>query len=270
MCTVTVIPLVGSVGGRSASRLGFRLVINRDELRTRPIASRPSVVALINGRAAAWPVDPAGGGTWVGAGAHGLAMATMNVNPTPKPALPPSGEMISRGTLIPMMLDAESARSAIARLASVDTGRMPPFRVIAADARDIIEASWDREELSVTMRPLQACCFVSSGLGDVRAQPRLALFDAYLGERGVSTQAQDAFHAHQWSDRPEISVRMDRPDARTVSTTSVRVLGESGAGGVVMDYRDDAGACRVVVAPLCALGEDEPAACAAAGEPGPC
>lgn len=270
MCTVTVIPLVGSTGEPHAPRLGFRLVINRDELRTRPIASRPSLLTLANGRAGAWPVDPAGGGTWVGVGAHGLAMATMNVNPTPKPAMPPVRELISRGTLIPMMIDAESARSAIARLASVDTGRMPPFRVVAVDGRDVIEASWDRSELRVSMRPLQACCFVSSGLGDVRALPRLGLFDALVGERGVSVQTQDSFHRHQWADRPEISVRMARSDARTVSTTSVRVYGESGSGGVVMDYRDDDGDVRVVVSPLRERAEDQPAACATAGEPRPC
>jgi len=272
MCTVTVIPLVGPLGESRALRAGFRLVINRDELRTRPIAQRPVTVTLPNGCAGAWPVDPAGGGTWVGAGAHGLAMATMNVNPTPKPSMPAAKELISRGTLIPMMLDAESARSAIARLASVDTAKMPPFRVIAVDGRDIIEASWDRVDLNVTMRPMQACCFVSSGLGDVRAMPRLGLFDVMVGEHGVSQRMQDSFHRHQWSERPEISVRMERPDARTVSTTSVRVFGESGSSGVVMDYRDDSGECRVVIAPLDAGLDDAPAACATAGRPGraPC
>jgi hypothetical protein len=270
MCTVTVIPLFGPGGGRCGTRAGFRLVINRDELRTRPIATRPSVATLSNGLRGAWPVDPAGGGTWVGVGAHGLVMATMNVNPTPKPSLPPAKELISRGTLIPMMLDADSAHAAVSRLAGVDTARMPPFRVVAVDGRDVIEASWNREELNVTLRPLQACCFASSGLGDVRAEPRLGLFDAWMGERGVSPAAQDAFHTHQWADRPEVSVRMCRSDARTVSTTSVRVYGDSGADGIVMDYRDDDGECRVVVTPLRGRDEDEPAACATAGEPGPC
>lgn len=269
MCTVTVIPLPGP-GEERGARRGFRLVINRDELRTRPIAHRPSLTVLGNGRRGAWPVDPAGGGTWVGAGAHGLAMATMNVNPTPKPAMPPASELISRGTLIPMMLDADSARSAVARLAGVDTARMPPFRVIAVDAQNVIEAWWNREELNVSMRPLQACCFVSSGLGDIRAEPRLGLFDAIFGKRGVSPATQDGFHRHQWPDRPEISVRMCRPDARTVSTTSVRVYGEGGSDGVVMDYRDDEGDCRVVVSPLRDCAEGKPAACATAGEQGPC
>lgn len=269
MCTVTIIPLAVQSRPPRGSRVGFRLVINRDEARTRPTAQRPSLMTLANGRVAAWPVDPAGGGTWIGAGAHGLTLAAMNVNPTPRPSLPPAKELISRGTLIPMMLDADSAHGAIERLASVDTARMAPFRLVAVDGRDIIEARWDWKDLVVSMRPLQACCFVTSGLGDERAMPRLALFDAWMAERGVSSEAQDAFHRHQWPDRPEISVCMARPDARTVSTTSVRVACEGEDEGVVMDYRDDDGACRVVVAqsPV----ESAAARCgASAGEPGQC
>jgi len=49
---------------------------------------------------------------------------------------------------------------------------------------------------------------------------------------GSSASAQDAFHTHQWPDRPEISVFMERSDARTVSRTRVEV----GPRAVTMRY----------------------------------
>jgi hypothetical protein len=179
-------------------------------------------------------------------------MAAMNLNPDPNPRLPPLDTLISRGMLIPSMIDADDAPRAIARLATIDPERYAPFRVIAVDHRTVVEATWDRVELMVRRRPMGPVCFVSSGLGDHFAAPRLQLFDAWFAERGVSTLAQDDFHRHRWSDRPEISVNMSRADARTVSTTAVTVGGADDDDRVVIDYRDDDGPCRMVVAPAAA------------------
>lgn len=208
---------------------------------------RPVLRTLGDGRIAAWPIDPAGGGTWVAAGSHGLAMAAMNLNPSPAPKLPPADTLISRGMLIPSMIDADDAPRAIARLATIDPERYAPFRIIAADANTVIEATWDRKDLTVRQRVLGAVCFVSSGLGDHLVTPRLDLFDAWLAEHGTSAVAQDSFHRHRWSDRPEISVNMSRDDARTVSTTSIDVVeGHT----VVMNYRDDDGPYRLDITPI--------------------
>jgi len=67
-------------------------------------------------------------------------------------------------------------------------------------------------------------CLVSSGLGDTLVRPRLELFDQEVLNPGVTPARQDAYHAHRWPDRPEISVAMERAAARTVSRTIVEVV----------------------------------------------
>lgn len=231
MCTLTLIP----------TECGFRLVTNRDESRQRPRALAPALREA-SGCRAVWPVDPRGGGTWVAATDAGLALSILNYNPAPAGELPVPPRAQSRGAIIPAIIGAGASSEAITALASLDLERFLPFRLVAADREAIAVGRWDGEALSVERRALAPSCFVSSGLGDALVAPRLELFDRWMAERGATAEAQDAFHEHQWPDRTEISVRMSRPDARTVSTTTVEVDGNAGAAASVrMGHRDDDG-----------------------------
>lgn len=212
MCTLTIIPLRG----------GFRLVTNRDESRTRARATPPRAVR-VGGVSAAWPVDPAGGGTWVAVSGRGLALSVLNLNERPARELERRADDLSRGLLIPELIGAESAERAASALAERELVRFMPFTLIAADARRLVSARWDRERLEVSSRSLGGACFVSSGLGDALVADRLPLFAELVASRGWTADSQDAFHAHRWPERPERSVLMSREDARTVSRTVVEV-----------------------------------------------
>lgn len=223
MCTVSIIPLAGG---------GFRLVSSRDELRARPPAKGPARVPLPRGGHAIWPRDPKGGGTWVAAGEHGVALTILNRNLEPAPDLV-GVELASRGRIIPALIDSSDGAEAVGRLRAGTLEAFAPFRLIAVDAFDagrprVLEASWDRAGLDVVEHGSGPVCFVSSGLGDSRVAPRVPLFEAMV--RGdPSPEAQDAYHAHFWPDRLPISVWMARREARTVSVTRVRVApGEDG------------------------------------------
>lgn len=214
MCTVTII----------ATRTpGLRLVTNRDVLRDRAEATAP---AWHTDRRipAVWPTDPDGGGTWVGASDSGLVLCLLNNNPEPPIDVSNVPGLTSRGVVIPRLIDSLDAPRAIEGLSSLDLSVFAPFRLVACDLRNgrprIVVGDWDRQSLRVTEHETPAC-FVSSGLGDSKALPRLPLFDQRVREGDPATQ--DAFHRHRWSQRPEISVLMSRPDARTVSITSVDV-----------------------------------------------
>ncbi len=240
MCTVSVIPLPGA---------GFRLVTNRDESRGRAAADPPEwrgpptlpVRAL-------WPTDTHAGGTWVAAAETGLALALLNVNvPGAESATPRAGRR-SRGLLIPSLIDARSTAEAADRLAAADLVRFDPFRLVAVqpDAEGVprsLDARWDGEHLHLTAHGQAAICFASSGLGDEVVLPRLPLFEELVVSSGPTPDAQDAFHAHRWPHRPEISVLMSRDAARTVSVTAVevvpapRVTPRSGPWLVRMAYR---------------------------------
>ena len=73
----------------------------------------------------------------------------------------------------------------------------------------------------------------SSSLGDDLVDaPRRLLFDTMFANNRDWLAAQRQFHAHQWTSRPDISIRMERPDARTVSRTTIDV----GSQRIAVDY----------------------------------
>jgi len=215
MCTVSVIPTNDG---------GFRLVTNRDELRTRPPGLPPQRRSLGAGRFAMWPVDGESGGTWVAATENGLALAMLNLNLDPAPPGPDASVAQSRGHVIPTVVESIDAARAAACLHDMDLSPYKPFRLVAADVVRVVVARWDGNDLSLESQALGPVCVVSSGLGDhLVQQPRLELWEEMVVKAGTSPTTQDAFHAHVWADRPHLSVKMSREDAQTVSKTTVRV-----------------------------------------------
>lgn len=220
------------------------MVSSRDEQRSRPPATPPAWHTT-NGTRAIWPTDTLAGGTWIAASQHGLVLAILNLNPDPPVNLRGVRGLLSRGGVIPALIAQPDAASAMEGLRHLPLDRFAPFRLIAASGAGdqssgrVLEARWDRDALALREHSGPAVCFVSSGLGDHLVKDRLGLFVTSLAGE-VSAGAQDEFHNHQWADRPEVSVRMSRSDARTVSVAAANVLSVPGAGTmwrVSMDYR---------------------------------
>lgn len=229
MCTVTIIR--GSLGG-------VRVVTSRDESPRRAAAEPPTWHTLRSGGRAMWPVDPTGGGTWIAAADHGLCLAILNCNPRVRPTLPPRDDLASRGSIIPALIERDGSEAAMEALGAMDLRRFGPFRLIAIDALHedlgIIEARWDYESLAMVRHACAPLCFASSGLGDHLVEPRLDLFERMVVSAGATDASQDAFHAHRWPDRPEISVLMRRAEARTVSICAMSI-GKHTNGSVRID-----------------------------------
>jgi uncharacterized protein with NRDE domain len=225
MCTVSIILSPPN----DPTQAGMRLVVNRDEQRDRPLALSPrwrSVGSRMLGddRRAIWPTDPKGGGTWVGASDRGISLAILNLNLEPVPALPNPENLHSRGVLIPKLIWLPDSDAIVEELSEMELARFAPFRMIIAQAStgSVAELVWNRERLEIRDHGQGPSCFVSSGLGDSKVTPRLDLFQSMV-TANMGPQSQDAFHAHVWPDRPEISVLMSRRVARTVSVTTVDV-----------------------------------------------
>jgi hypothetical protein len=183
------------------------------------------------------PVDPVSGGTWVGANDAGVVMALLNYNPPGRRNGPAAR---SRGVLIPMLLGHGTARAAaaVAMSLSLSPGSFGAFRLVAVDHETCAEVTSDGSELRLRMLDggREAVLFTSSGLGDDFVEgPRTELFRRMVSDDKLSAEAQDGFHRHRWADRPHLSVRMRRADARTVSTTIVEV----GPKRVRMTYRGE-------------------------------
>ena len=232
MCTVTLVP---------AADDGFRLVCNRDERLTRPLALSPGLHRL-GRRTAIYPIDPAGGGTWIGVNDAGLAVALLNRSRISSSAgLPPSlklrrtavalGEagqacLPSRGAIVPPCLACGDVGSALTIVGGLRLDRFAPFSVVLVHRRRVAVAVSDGRGLSVSESVLGApLLFTSSSLGDAAVDwPRRQLFEQLLGgDRTGWFDGQASFHEHRWPERPEISVFMERQDAATVSRSVVDV-----------------------------------------------
>jgi len=233
MCTLTVIPISDSAGRPS----GYRAVMNRDEVRSRSVAHAPAHKA---DGGACWPTDPDGGGTWFGTTAHGLTIGVLNVNL--REHEPACVAPRTRGELIPTVSTNPDAQTAASALRSLDLERYRPFRMVAIDRGAVIDLRWDRHRLIETARPMGPACFVSSGLGDHRVEPRLMLFDSIFSSRSATPELQDEYHSHVWPHHEDISVMMSREAARTTSVTTVEMLfGRDGAATATMRHSDDNG-----------------------------
>lgn len=221
MCTVSIIPFV------SAGRSGYRLVSSRDEQRARTEAQPARWRELSRSLRGIWPTDPEGGGTWIAAATSGLGLAILNRNLEPPLADLPPSTLVSRGKLIPKLIDAADLAEVVDRIRGLPLALFSPFRLVAVALNGpvvrCLEVTWDRTELEVAPESMPPICFASSGLGDSLVTPRLGLFSELVGDEGLAA-SQDAFHHHRWPDKPEISVMMSREDARTVSITTCEVV----------------------------------------------
>jgi hypothetical protein len=227
MCTVTVVPI---------ERQGFRLMCNRDERLERPPASSPQVF-VTGSRTAIYPIDPAGGGTWVGVNDMGFAAALLNRH-RPDGADFRDRAAISRGAVVPMLLaDCDGINAAVRAMRNITLSQFAPFTMIAVSRRQaVVFANNGRELLLESTLVTRPMLLTSSSLGDKYVEaPRRRLFEQLLGIDPTEwLDGQARFHQHRWPHRADISVWMERSDAATVSCSIVDVSPH----GVRFRYRD--------------------------------
>ncbi len=113
---------------------------NRDEFLDRPaegLALRSSKTGPI-----VTPLDLEAGGTWVGVNAWGVFAGLTNLRPGAIESLEPTlarpdrsveSELRSRGEVVMMALEAESAADAIHPLSKLEKGKYNPFQLLIAD-----------------------------------------------------------------------------------------------------------------------------------------
>ena len=109
---------------------GYDLLFNRDESRLRAPAFLPRLLVRNNARYLA-PIDPDGGGTWLGVNAFGLSVALLNRYPGTDTGAPPTPALpISRGLLVRNMLDSRDPAEVRERIDSLDLARFQPFTLL--------------------------------------------------------------------------------------------------------------------------------------------
>lgn len=210
---------------------GYELFFNRDEKRTRAVATPPQVRERAGRRWLA-PRDPDGGGTWIGVNEFGLSVALLN-GYLPLDAEP--REWVTRGELVDGLLDARTAHEVEVRLRKRHLERYRSFTLVALEpAQPALVASWDLRELALDRRLEGHPPICSSSLDPTGAtQARRELFARMLARQGnVDFALLERFHASHEPERGPHSPCMHRDDAQTQSLTRIRV----GAAAVELRY----------------------------------
>lgn len=219
MCTLSLITHAAAPDGPRA----FRLVANRDEQRTRPLAL-PARVVVHEGLHAWWPIDAQSGGTWIGVNAAGLAMGLLNFRAGTPTQL--HAAIKSRGLIIPSLLASPTLSIAAEGARSLRARDFLPFRLIITDGHAVAQMRSDGQRLTATDPAAwggEARMWTSSSLGDQLVQgPRRELFDRVVAS-DPSAATQDSFHLTRWHDLAHLSPMMERAEARTVSVTTIDI-----------------------------------------------
>jgi hypothetical protein len=220
MCTFSIVPLDG----------GFRVMSNRDERFDRASAFQPRLEPL-DSRTVVMPIDPVGGGSWIGVNDAGLVAAVLNRHDRPSPS---GASFSSRGALVRRALGSESIEAALASVEALDPTRFQPFRLVLVQGSGIALVAGNSLEFADAEATLVGpMMFTASSRGDVFVDlPRRRLFECLMGQSDDRLRAQSLFHRHQWPGRQDISVLMERGNAATVSRTTIDVR----KCGIELDY----------------------------------
>lgn len=227
----------------------YYVFFNRDELKSRSIALPPSAQSC-NSLQALMPIDPDGGGTWIGVNDAGWTFALLNYYQGDTPA----GPLISRGGIVRSMLACASQQQLNNQLQSLNLQRYAPFSLLsfapvqlAATAKppeqneatnSVLMWQWNGRQLS-----RRSCTRVMSSSSKLAHGVLAARRDAashfnVLPQHAAGTEpANDAssqhlierhrqLHSSHLPDQSAFAVCMHRSDAGTVSYSEISVTAQ--------------------------------------------
>jgi len=220
---------------------GYQLFFNRDEQKTRAIAKAP---ILNHELKSAFPIDPAGGGTWIGVHESGLSLALLNnyqaqIDPLLK-------DFTSRGTIIPLLLaDPEHVHE---KILSMDLSVYQAFKLCIFSGRlslqnrsdeKAIAYVWDGKKLTHSkLSVLNALPITSSSIELENVTHHRKQVFKRLINKASTEQDYQRFHQNQMGGG-KYSVKMFREDAQTVSFTQISVHNKQALGEkVTIEYSD--------------------------------
>lgn len=200
--------------------------MNRDEQRSRAHATGFKYHKLAKHQAY-YPIDPQGGGTWLGVNDKKLTIALLNQNPlTFKKGM---RAYRSRGVLIPQLLSASSSQQVAEHLSHMELNDFPPFKILTIDSRlQISSLYWNAAELTLEQETLPHISSSSSVNEESAKSYRKQKFQEFLsGRETFSREDCASFLKRSEVGYEGLSVLMSRDDAHTVSTTLLMVNKDS-------------------------------------------
>ena len=213
------------------SATGYSVYFNRDEQRSRPQAKPPFWHTHPNCTQYLAPIDPQGGGTWIGINENGLLLALLNFYAANAPQTKESA-LKSRGQLIPHWMGINHLKELEHFGEQTETQDYAPFLLFGLSPHnESILFAWDGDTLQRHRDP-ESPITTSS----VRSEEVTRIRREYWEALSNTTSDQVLRHRqyHRWHDTadPAASVLIARSDALTVSHTEIRWE----RGHITMDY----------------------------------
>lgn len=211
MCTLTFIPTAD----------GYLAGMNRDELRTRPIA-RPPQARARNGVGALYPTESSGG-TWIACNRYGILFALLNWSDIEPDRVHAKAK--SRGVVIPKLIAASSLAEAVSTFERLALDALLPFRLFGffAGEKTATMWRWDGKRKDRRNLPWSRGHWFSSSVSDRAAeQQRRVACEAAAARPDFGTRSSlRRLHASHIPSPGPFSVCVHRHDAATVSYTEV-------------------------------------------------
>jgi hypothetical protein len=198
-------------------------LFNRDELRTRKPAAAPRIEQR-NGVSFIAPLDGDHGGSWIAVNQFGLSLGLLNRFDDSSRGI--TRDYKSRGLLLPELIDCSTLKMVTERIDDAKCSRFRPFTLVAlVTGQPAMVIEWTGSETITKSHAENLMPITSSSLreGNVVLE-RKGQFQAMVSERSrVDDDLLFQFHRSHLPERGPASVCMHRPDARTVSMSTVTV-----------------------------------------------
>lgn len=202
----------------------YDIFFNRDEQRSRPEAIAP----IFHSKSQSiHPIDPQGGGTWIGVHQTGLSLALLN-NYQAAQEFQPSGKPLSRGIIIPHIFEynSESLNQATSQtdlnkllqeaISGFKLDNMSPFHLVLFHNRfEPLQITWNGLQIKTASarQPVTSSSFQFLEV----SQQRIQLFNPSM----KTLEYHKEFHGSHTPEPCAYSVCMHRSDAKTVSFTHI-------------------------------------------------
>jgi hypothetical protein len=202
---------------------GYLLLFNRDELRTRKPASAPRLDQR-NGVSFIAPLDGNYGGSWIAVNQFGLTLCLLNrFDESPGGII---RDYRSRGLLLHELIDCATLKMITERVDDASCSRFRPFTLVAlVTGQPALVIEWTGSETIIKSHAENLMPITSSSLqaGNVVLERKGQFQEMVLGRGRVDDDLLFQFHRSHLPERGPASVCMHRPDARTVSLSTVTV-----------------------------------------------
>ncbi len=208
----------------------YEVYFNRDERKTRAMAEPPRLRER-EGVSFLAPIDPDGGGTWMLVNERGLLVCLLNRWHEEAEGIVP---VRSRGQIVMEMAALENVPAVEERLRLEELEGVWPFRIVGFDPVGERSWTWNGRKLTVDRIPELPLCSSSFHYAEVRIARRRRFQELRCAQR-MGSDLLGLYHSDTEDNPSPFTPRMLRPDAQTMSRSSVRVRN----GNVTWTYLEE-------------------------------